>query len=83
MFAFLKSIPKRTFLDFLPVLAIIRGCVDSIDITVWPDAPFGGDRKGSCPAAYIQYRLARFNARQVDHLLPKDPFPTAHHDPSH
>jgi hypothetical protein len=23
MFAFLKSIPKRTFLDFLPVLAII------------------------------------------------------------
>jgi hypothetical protein len=69
MFAFLKSIPKRTFLDFLPVLAIIRGCVDSIDITVWPDAPFGGDRECSGAAAHVQDRLADFEARQFDHLL--------------
>ena len=40
-----------------------------------PDASLGGDRERSCPAPDVQDMLAGFEARQTDHLVPKDRLP--------
>lgn len=59
----------------------LRRRVDPVHRARGPDVPFGCDRKGSCPAAHIQDRLARFEARQAEHLLTKDPLPTERYQP--
>src|SRR5262245_55433678 len=51
----------------------LRRGIDPVDRACCPDLPFGSNGQGSCAAADVQNRLARFKVRQPKHLLTKGP----------